>query len=194
MSSIEDLNDNEELLWKELKSLHYKLRKSTKMLHNRVNPFVENLFQWEEKGKYFGSKGTRIYDSATIMGDVKLGDNVWIGPFCMVDGTGGLKIGDYVDMSTGVKIFTHDTVKRALTGGIHEIEYAPVSIGNYTFIGSDTVILKGVEIGDQCVIAANSLVNKSFPDRTIIGGVPAKKIGTVEIENSDVHLKYENEE
>ena len=177
-------------LLNQLKQLHYTLRDKTKNKYNRVNPFIEDLFDWKEKGTYCGSKNTTIYDSATIIGEAKIGDNVWIGPFCLIDGTGGLTIGNFCDISAGVKIFTHDTIKRALSGGKCKIEYAPVSIGNCCFIGTDTVILKGVEIGNHCLVAANSLVNKSFPDKSIIAGIPAKKIGRVAIENDDIQLKF----
>ena len=177
-------------LLKQLKQLHYTLRDKTKNKYNRVNPFIEDLFDWKEKGAYCGSKNTTIYDSATVIGDVKIGNNVWIGPFCIIDGTGGLTIGNFCDISTGVKIFTHDTIKCALSGGKCKIEYAPVSIGNCCFIGTDTVILKGVKIGNHCLVGANSLVNKNFKDFSIVAGIPAKKIGEVEIKNGEVKLRY----
>jgi acetyltransferase-like isoleucine patch superfamily enzyme len=154
---------------------------------------TEDLFDWEEKGAFFGGKNVRIYDSATIIGDVKLGDNVWIGPGALVDGSGGLEIGSWVDVSAGVKIFTHDTVKRALSGGKHPTEKAPVKIGDCTFIGTDTIILKGVKIGSRCVIAANSLVNKSFPDNSVIAGVPSKRIGSVIVDGDKVTILTDKE-
>ena len=179
-------------LMDQLKQLHFKLRNETKKKYNRLNPFVEDLFDWKEKGEFIGCKNTTIYDSATIIGDVKIGNNVWIGPFCMIDGSGGLSIGDYTDISMGVKIFTHDTVKRALSAGKQNTERKPVSIGKCCFIGTDSVILKGVKLGDQCVVASNSLVNDSYPKRTIIGGVPAKKIGIVIVKNNRIQLKYDS--
>jgi len=177
-------------LWDKLKRLHYQLRNHTKSKYNRVNPFIEDLFEWEEKGRYFGCKKTRIYDSATVMGNVRLGDGCWVGPFVMLDGTGGLTVGDNVDFSTGVKVFSHDTVRRALSGGMHPTEFAPVSIGSNCFIGTDAVILKGSKLGDRCVVAANSLVNGRFPANSIVAGVPAKRIGSVVVKGKDVHLKY----
>ena len=53
---------------------------------------------------------------------------------------------------------------------------APVRIGNHVWIGTRAVILKGAKIGDGCIVAAGSLVTKSFPDNCLIGGVPAKII------------------
>jgi len=177
-------------LWIKLVAIHHKLRDYTKKKYNRMNPFIEDLFDWNEKGTYCNSNNTTIYDSATIIGDVKIGDNVWIGPHCMIDGSGGLSIGQHSNISVGVKIFSHDTVKRALTGGKHRIEYAPVSIGNCCFIGTDTVILKGVTLGDQCLVGANSLVNKSFSANSVLTGIPAKKIGEVIVENENVQIKF----
>jgi acetyltransferase-like isoleucine patch superfamily enzyme len=181
-------------LWIKLASLHYKLRDYTKKKYNRINPFDEDLFDWNEKGIYCKSNNTTIYDSATIIGDVKIGDNVWIGPQCMIDGTGGLTIGHHSNISVGVKIFSHDTVKRALTGGKHSTEYSPVSIGNCCFIGTDTVILKGVTIGNNCLVGANSLVNKSFTANSVIAGIPARKIGEVIVKDDDVQIKFSVEE
>ena len=51
-----------------------------------------------------------------------------------------------------------------------------VVIGNNVFLGNDVTVLKGVTIGDNSVVAAGSIVTKSFPENVIIGGVPAKII------------------
>lgn len=53
---------------------------------------------------------------------------------------------------------------------------APVRIGNHVWIGTRAVILKGAKIGDGCIVAAGSVVTKSFPDNCLIGGVTAKII------------------
>ena len=56
----------------------------------------------------------------------------------------------------------------------HDISVAPVRIGKNSWIGNNVSILKGVEIGERSVVAAGSVVNRSFPNDSIIGGVPAK--------------------
>lgn len=189
---IEELQLDKELLtlWKQLQLLHFKLRDYTKRKYNRVNPFAEDLFEWKEKGKFFGGKNVTIYDSTTITGDVKIGNDTWIGPFCSINGTAGLTIGNFCSLSTGVRILTHDTVKWSLSGGKESYEYSPVSVGDCCFIGVNSTILKGVKLGNHCLVGANSVVNKSFEDFSIIAGAPAKKIGEVEIKDGEVKLRY----
>ena len=54
------------------------------------------------------------------------------------------------------------------------LQSSPIHIGNDIWIGYHVTILKGVSIGDGCVLGACSLVTKSFDKNLIIGGVPAK--------------------
>lgn len=190
--NLEELSLDKDLikLWKQLQKLHYKLRDYTKRKYNRVNPFIEDLFEWKEKGRFFGGKNITIYDSATIIGDVKIGDNTWIGPFCLLDGTGGLTIGTYCAISTRACILTHDTIKWSLSGGKAPYEHTPVVIGDYCFIGVESVIIRGVTIGKHCLIGANSVVTHDIPDYSIAVGSPARIIGKVEIDNDKVNLIY----
>lgn len=57
-----------------------------------------------------------------------------------------------------------------------KLYFAPVSIGDRVWIGENVCILKGVNIGNGCIIGANSVVTKSIPDGCIVGGNPAKVI------------------
>jgi acetyltransferase-like isoleucine patch superfamily enzyme len=113
-----------------------------------------------------------------------VGEHTWIGPFVMLDGSGGLEIGSYCSISTGAHVYTHDTVRWALSGGLHEPERAPVRIGDRTYVGSQAVIVKGVTIGDRCVVGAGSLVTRDVPSETIVDGVPARVRGRVVIDES----------
>jgi acetyltransferase-like isoleucine patch superfamily enzyme len=53
---------------------------------------------------------------------------------------------------------------------------SPVRIGENVWIGEGVCVMPGVKIGDGCVVGANAVVTKSFPDNTILGGVPAKAL------------------
>jgi acetyltransferase-like isoleucine patch superfamily enzyme len=153
--------------------LRFKKRKE----FNRVLPISELITNRWEKAIFlgFGEKSS-IYDSSYVFGHVKVGKNTWIGPLTVLDGTGGLTIGDNCSISAGVQIYTHDTVKWAISGGDAPYEYAPTQIGNNCYIGPNTIISKGVKLGNSCIVGANSFVNRSFDDNSKIAGTPAKLI------------------
>lgn len=157
----------------------------------RSLPFGDTMFdRWDRAERLGFGKGTSIYQSAHVFGDVSIGENVWVGPWVMLDGSGGLKIGDFVSISAGVQIYTHDTVHWALSGGELPARKGNVEIGSQVYIGCQSIIARGVSIGDRSVIAANSLVLDDVPDSCIFGGSPAKKIGKVEGVGSSVQLKF----
>jgi acetyltransferase-like isoleucine patch superfamily enzyme len=101
-------------------------------------------------------------------------ENTWIGPFVVLDGSGGLKIGSNCSISAGVQIYSHDSVKWAVSGGKEEYEYAKTIIGDNVYIGPNVIIQKGVKIGNNVIIGANSFVNKDMPDNSKAYGIPIK--------------------
>lgn len=174
----------------------YIKQKRDDMLNNfhRVLPTNELLFDRWEKGKYLNfGENSNIYDTSIIMGDVKVGKNVWIGPYTLLDAVNGsVEIGDWCAISSGVFIYTHDSSKYYLSSGTCPFVKGNIKIGNNTQIGSMSIIACGVTVGNHCVIGANSFVNKDIPDYSIACGTPAKVIGEVIIKNNDIEFKYFN--
>ncbi len=124
---------------------------------------------------YGFGEGTTMYDNVLVLGDVKVGRHTWIGPGCILDGSGGrLDIGDHCSISAGVQIYTHHTVRRSISLGVDPIDYAPTKIGNGVYIGPNSVVQMGVTIGDQSVIGSNSLVNRDIPAGVRAYGSPAR--------------------
>jgi len=161
----------------ELRALYELLREEMKEKWNRDLPLEELLFdRWERAEKLGFGKGTSIYHNSYVYGDVKVGENTWIGPFTILDGTGGLEIGSNCSISAGVQIYTHDTVNWAVTGGKAPYDYAPVRIGDHCYIGPNTVICKGVTIGDRAVVGANSVVLSDIAAGSKASGAPARLI------------------
>ena len=159
----------------ELRALFAQETGTVQQRWNRSLPFADYIVDRWEKARALGfGEGTSIYDSALVLGNVSVGTNTWIGPYTLLDGSGGLVIGDYCSISAGVQIYTHDTVKWATSGGVHQPEQAPVHVGCRCYIGPNCVISKGVTIGDGCVIGANSFVNRDIPSGMKAWGTPAR--------------------
>ena len=140
---------------------------------NRVLPLGEYLVDRWDKARLLGfGEGSSIYDSSLVIGDVKVGARCWIGPFTILDGSGGLTIGDGCTISAGVHLYSHDNVEQTLTGA--PIERSPTRIGSHSYIGPNVVVARGVTIGDRVVVGANSFVNIDLPDDARAAGNPAR--------------------
>lgn len=126
----------------------------------------------------------RICSSVRILGGGKLfiGENTWIGPETLIISTSGIWIGKNVDIGPRVYIGTgtheigKDNIRMAGKGLKQDVK-----IGNGTWIGTGAIILPGVTIGDMCIVAAGSVVNKDIGENTLVGGVPAKTIKNLKV-------------
>lgn len=187
--------DELKILHNNLIDLHEILRKKRKTEQNRIDPFDELLFSRWEKSKYLkAKKDSSVYHNNYVSGNITIGKGTWVGPFVILDGGGGLKIGNYCSISSGVHIYSHNTVKWALSGGKIQRETKSVTIGNNCFIGPNVVITMGVKIGNNCVIGAQSFVNKNIPSNSIVFGTPGKIVGKVKKTNKEIILDYYEKE
>lgn len=167
-------------LLEELRSLWLARRRHIHEQYFRTLPFGDYIVDRWEKARALGfGEGASIYDSSLVLGDVEVGAETWIGPFTVLDGSGGkLKIGSRCSISAGVQIYTHDTVRRTLSGGVEPIDTASTTIGSNCYIGPNVVISKGVTIGDYVVIGANSFVNRDVSSYRKVHGSPLQTAGT----------------
>lgn len=122
---------------------------------------------------------------AWIINDPEIGEGTWIGAFTVIDGIGGLKIGKGCDISCGVHIITHSTVKRCVTERkYNDVEKSETVIEDHVFIGEHATILKGVHIGHHSVIAAGAVVkeNTVIPPYSLMSGVPGRIVRNIKDE------------
>lgn len=145
---------------------------------NRVLPIGEVLSDRWERARLLGAgPRTTVYDSAVVMGAPKIGADCWIGPNTVIDGSGGLVLGDWVSVAAGAHIYTHSTRARMLAGSNDVgIDTAPTTIGSRVVIGPGAVIQAGVTIGDGVTIGALSFVREDIPAGQTWAGVPARRI------------------
>ena len=91
-------------------------------------------------------------------------------------------IGDNVTINTNFTLFTHDFVSGIFLNMYNDFlpSSGKVVIGNNVRFGVNCIVLKNVSIGDNCFIAAGSIVTKDIPSNSIVAGVPAKIIATID--------------
>ncbi|CAN5153929.1 hypothetical protein BH09PAT2_BH09PAT2_09110 [soil metagenome] len=126
--------------------------------------------------------GARVYKPA----GVTIGDDCVIGERIVLDGRAPLTIGNHVDIASEVMIYNseHDINDPSFKA----IE-APVTIGDYVFIGPRVIVLPGVTIGDRAVVGAGAVVTKDVAAGAIVGGVPAKVIGERKLKDPTYMLR-----
>ena len=159
----------------EIREVYDKLRDQMKRQFRRTVSFADYFTDRWERARYEGfGEGTSVYDNVLILGEVRVGRHTWVGPNVILDGRGGLSIGDYCSISAGVQIYTHDTVRWSTTLGKVDMEAKPTMIGNGVYIGPGSIVQMGVKIGDRAVIGALSFVNRDVPERARAYGSPAR--------------------
>lgn len=110
--------------------------------------------------------------------NISIGKNVFINSGCHFQDQGGIYIGDGALIGHNVVLATlnHD-MNPEDRGSMHP---APIVIGKNVWIGSNATILPGVVVGDGAIVAAGAVVVKDVDENTVVGGVPAKVLKTIE--------------
>lgn len=126
--------------------------------------------------------GVRIAKNCSLFGGpnnhLEIGKCTYIGMNTIMNGyVDKITIGSNVSFGANVYLMVDSGPNASeKLQRLFPVEHGPITIGDHSWIGSESVIMPNVTLGDFCVVAANSFVKKSFPSYSIIGGTPAKLI------------------
>ncbi|HYR58840.1 MAG TPA: DapH/DapD/GlmU-related protein [Chthoniobacteraceae bacterium] len=121
-------------------------------------------------------------------GRIAIGANAYVGDDCLLSSSAGIEIGEHALIAHGVQIFDNDShpldpaarvgdyASVLAHGPRGAIASAPVRIGARSWIGFNAIILKGVTIGENSVVAAGSVVSRDIPANTVAAGNPAAAV------------------
>lgn len=141
------------------------------------------LLDFRNGGELFLGRHVTIAAGAILNpfgGSIEINDYSGINHYTVLYGHGGLTIGKYVRIAARCLFIpaNHGTTCSELPMCTQPLTKKGITIGDDIWIGAHCVILDGVKIGSGAVVAAGSVVSKCVEPKTIVGGVPARKIRT----------------
>lgn len=132
-------------------------------------------------GQIHISSGSRISEGVILApygGSIFIDENVYVGPYCVLYGHGGLTVGKNTLIASHTVIIpaNHGFSQIDIPIRNHPLTKLGIRIGEDVWIGSGVRVLDGVSIGNGCVIGAGAVVTKSLEDYSVAVGVPARTI------------------
>ncbi len=126
--------------------------------------------------------GTNVYigHNTVLKGyhlnELAIGDQTWIGQGCFFHSAGGIFIGRAVGIGPMVKIITsvHRDDPLDIPVLHHELEFSRVTVEDGSDIGTGSILLPGVKVGEGAIVGAGSVVTREVLPYTVVGGIPAR--------------------
>ena len=142
--------------------------KIIKEIFNRYNKLKDPI-------KFYRNQGINIGENCEIRNGVYFSSEPYL-----------ITIGNHVRINAGVEFVTHDggvwvlREKSIIANRENITLFGPIKVGNNVHIGSRAIIMPNVKIGNNCIIGCGAIVTKDIPDNSIVAGIPAKIIETID--------------
>ena len=156
-----------------------------------------SIYEFEKKKPRIG-KGTFIFPSADVIGDVTIGKNCYIGPGARIRGDyGSIRIGDDTAVEENVVIHARPNEKTIIGNSVtigHAAIIHNATIHDWAIIGMGAIVSDYAEIGEWAVVAEGAVVKnkEKIPDKAIAVGVPAKVVAEITLEYKKQWTEYKN--
>jgi acetyltransferase-like isoleucine patch superfamily enzyme len=119
-------------------------------------------------------------DATGDFSNLRIGEDCSIGHAVLFDLPDRITIGPGCAISAGVSFVTHSDCGKRPMAAWYPRKRAPITLGRGCWIGVNAVILPGVTLDECCVVAAGAVVKDSFPARSVIAGVPARLVKSLD--------------
>jgi phenylacetic acid degradation protein len=156
-----------------------------------------SIYEFEKKKPRIG-KGTFIFPSADVIGDVTIGENCYIGPGARIRGDyGSIRIGNDTAVEENVVIHARPNEKTIIGNSVtigHAAIIHNATIHDWAIIGMGAIVSDYAEIGEWAVVAEGAVVKnkEKIPDKAIAVGVPAKVVAEITLEYKKQWTEYKN--
>ena len=141
-----------------------RVRRCSQICLGSYNAFTQGSWLWPNDAEYDGIR-------------IRIGNRNYFNRNLMIDACGVVEIGD--QNMFGPDVYITDSNHRfgsAIAPSERPMDVGKVKIGNRCWIGAKVVILKDVELGDGCIVAAGSVVTRNVPAGAVVAGIPARPI------------------
>ena len=145
-----------------------------------VNHLCDGAYLFEVKRKLLNAIGYSLGEGTKVVGpiyctaELKTGSDCWLGRNFTIHGNGTVEMGDSCDIAKDVTFLTGRHGLDSQESGAGEGRNYSISVGEGCWIGAHATLGRNVTIGKGCMILADACVMKNMPEKTLIGGVPAR--------------------
>ena len=146
-------------------------------LLKRYGASVGNSVNFKENIQIDNASGDE--DATGDFSNLNIGEKCYIGKGVFFDLPDKIIIEDECAISAGVKFITHEDCGNRIMSKWYPRQRKKIVVGYGSWIGVNAIILNGVVLGKCCVVATGTVVTNSFPDYSVVAGIPAKVVKTL---------------